>query len=186
MTERTGFQKAILVVTVGAALLALCVAAMTILTLRQSQASRKFSATPVIVEYPAPALTLNDLNEEEHSLRDYAGQVVLVNFWASWCQPCLDEMPALETFFQQHKVDGFVVLGINNGESLSEMESFLDDLSLSFPIWLDPQFLGEGAFGVTNLPSSFLIDRRGQVRLQWLGAIELSTLEEVVVPIINE
>ncbi len=186
MSERTGFQKTLVVVTVGIALLAVCVGTMTIITLRQAQAARKFSAMPVVVQYPSPLLTLTDLNGAQASLTDYAGQVVLVNFWATWCQPCLEEMPALETFYQQYRDAGFVVLGINNGESVGEVESYLDDISLSFPIWLDEQFLGEGAFGVTNLPTSFLIDRTGQVRLQWLGAIQLSTLEEVVVPIIEE
>ena len=186
MSERTGFQKILITVTVGVALLALCVAGMTMITLRQTQAARKFSATPVVVQYPAPSLTLTSLDGSAHALTDYAGQVVLVNFWATWCQPCLEEMPALEAFYEQHAQAGFVVIGINNGESVGEVESYLDDISLSFPIWLDEQFLGESAFGVNNLPTSFLIDRNGQVRLQWLGAIKLSTLEEVVLPIIEE
>ena len=186
MTQRTGFQKFVLFATVGIGLFALCVAVMTLLTLRQSQAARKFSATPIAADFPAPALTLSDLAGAEHSLDDLRGQVILLNFWATWCQPCLDEMLALETFYHSHKAEGLIVIGINNGESAGEVESFLDNLAITFPVWLDPQFLGEGAFGVTNLPSSFLIDRAGRVRLQWLGAIELSTLEDVVAPIINE
>jgi len=186
MSGRTGFQKALLVITGGLGVLTLCVAVMALTALHRSQAARKFSATPVVVKYPAPALELTGLDQSQHSLAAYAGQVVLVNFWATWCQPCLTEMPALEEFYQRHREAGFVVIGINNGEALAETQSYMTDMGLSFPIWLDEKFTGQDAFAVSNLPSSFLIDRKGQVRLTWLGAIELSTLEDVIAPIIKE
>ena len=142
---------------------------------------------PVEVDYKAPALTLSDLDGEQHSLADYHGQVVLVNLWATWCPPCKAEMPTLNEYFAAHQADGFVTIAINDGDPADAVESFVQEYDLSFPVWLDPAYEAtERAFKVRNLPSSFVIDRDGNIRLRWVGEIDRAALEKYVTPLIAE
>ena len=145
------------------------------------------SAVPAPVDYAAPELTLTDLQGETHSLADHHGQVVLVNIWATWCPPCKDEMPALQAFYNKYNQNGFTILAINDGESKTDVTQFVQDYQLTFPIWLDPTYLAtEQAFKTINLPSSYIIDRNGTVRLMWVGGISRATLNKYVRPIIME
>src|SRR5512140_2451936 len=146
-----------------------------------------FAAIPVAVNYAAPALSLTDLQGAAHSLADYRGQVVLVNLWATWCPPCQAEMPVLQRYFEQHRTDGFTVIAIEDGEPKSDVAAFIEQRSLTFPVWLDPQHQAtDHAFKTQNLPTSFVIDRLGKVRLAWLGAIDKANLEKYVTPLIWE
>lgn len=144
------------------------------------------SVVPAGVNYPAPGLTLDDLQGNLHSLSDYRGQVILVNMWASWCPPCVAELPTLNDFHIDHTGDGFAIIAINDGEELQVVKDYVGTKGFVFPIWLDPTWLSERAFNTTNLPSSFVIDRNGQVRLQWVGAISRAMLDKYVLPIIME
>jgi len=172
---------------IGFGLIAIGVASMTLITLRRSQgAGQDISTVPVQVNYPAPSLTLADLDGTERSLADYRGQVVLVNMWATWCPPCREEMPTLETFYRDYRDLDFVIIGLNDGDAPIEVREFVNLYGLTFPIWLDLARLSESAFNTMNLPSSFVIDRQGQVRLQWVGGIARDTLEQYVIPIIEE
>ena len=148
---------------------------------------KDFSAVPVKVNYSAPELTLNDTLGVSHSLSDYRGQVVLVNLWATWCIPCTKEMPTLQAFYNKHKDDGFVVIAINDGDPTSDVLQFAKDYDLTFPIWLDPTYLAtEKAFKTMNLPSSFVIDRSGTVKLMWVGGISREMLDARIAPLITE
>ncbi len=145
------------------------------------------SAVPVKVNFSAPELTLSDTTGNSFSLADYRGQVVLVNLWATWCPPCKEEMPALESFYRKHKEDGFVIVAVNDGDPAPDVMQFVNDYGLTFPVWLDPTYIGtEQAFKTLNLPSSFVIDRNGTIVLSWVGAINGKALEKYVTPIINE
>jgi len=145
------------------------------------------SAVPATVNYAAPELTLTDLQGETHSLADYRGQVVLVNLWATWCPPCKEEMPSLQAFYDKYNDKGFTILAINDGESEAEIEQFVQDYQLTFPIWLDLTNIStEQAFKTISLPSSYIIDRNGTVRLMWVGGISRSMLNKYVKPIIME
>jgi peroxiredoxin len=145
------------------------------------------SAVPVPVNFTAPGLTLTDTEGMSASLADYRGQVVLVNLWATWCPPCKEEMPALETFYRRHADQGFVIIAINDGDPAPDVLQFVEEYGLTFPVWLDPAYLAtEQAFKTLNLPSSFVIDREGQVVLSWVGGVSLKTLETHVIPIIEE
>src|SRR5215213_1838485 len=147
----------------------------------------ELSAVPVKVNFSAPKLVLTDTQGTLTSLADYRGQVVLVNLWATWCPPCKEEMPALESFYTKHKKDGFVIVAINDGDPEADVLQFVEDYSLTFPIWLDPTYIAtEQAFKTLNLPSSFVIDRNGKVVLSWVGGIQLKTLEKYLIPIIEE
>lgn len=145
------------------------------------------SAVPVQANFSAPEVTLTDTRGVTRSLADYRGQVVLVNLWATWCPPCKEEMPALQAFYDKHKKDGFTIIAINDGDPTADVLQFEKDYQLSFPIWLDPEYYAtEQAFKTINLPSSFVIDRAGTVRLMWVGGISRKTLDQYVTPIITE
>lgn len=154
---------------------------------RFADLSAEFTAIPVEVSFESPALTLYELNGPQRSLKDYSGQVVLVNLWATWCPPCAAEMPGFQRFYEKYRDSRFIVIAINDGESAPEIRKFATDYSLTFPIWLDPTYEAtERAFKAANLPTSYVIDRRGTVRLMWVGAISESNLERYVSPIIKE
>src|SRR5687768_5135113 len=163
------------------------IAASTYFILRDDPPQTDFSTVPVKVKYRAPELTLTDAQGSVHSLSDYRGQVVLVNLWATWCIPCKEEMPALQSFYNRNKDNGFVVIAINDGDPTSDVLQFAKDYDLTFPIWLDPTYIAtEQAFKTMNLPSSFVIDRDGTVQLMWVGGINHAILEKHVTPIIME
>lgn len=147
----------------------------------------EFSTVPVTVNYSAPELTLMDTQGVSRSLLDYRGQVVLVNLWATWCPPCKEEMPALQSLYNKYREQGFVVIAINDGDPTADVLQFVKDYRLTFPVWLDPTYIAtEQAFKTLNLPSSFVIDRNGTIRLQWVGGISLKMLEKHVSPLIME
>ena len=144
------------------------------------------TAIPVTMDYPAPALTLTDLDGKTVSLSDYHGQYVLVNHWATWCPPCKEEMPDLQAFYDTHQDKNFVIIAIEAGQPVAEVADFVAHYGLTFPVWTDPRLLATAAFRNPGLPSSYLIDQQGTVRLAWAGAIDLKTLDEYVTPMIEE
>lgn len=163
------------------------IAVSTYLILQDAAPQTNFSTVPVKVNYRAPELTLTDTLGNTHSLSDCRGQVVLINLWATWCIPCKEEMPALQSFYDQNKDNGFTVIAINDGDPLTDVLQFAKEYDLSFPIWLDPTYIAtEQAFKTMNLPSSFVIDREGTVQLRWVGGISRAMLEEHVTPLITE
>lgn len=142
---------------------------------------------PVEVDYEAPELTLSDLDGVEHSLVDYHGSVVLVNLWATWCPPCKAEMPTLKAYYEAHQADGFTTIAINDGDPTDAVDAFVDEYELPFLVLLDPEYIAtEQAFKTRNLPSSFVINREGQIVLRWVGEIDRATLEKYVTPLILE
>lgn len=142
---------------------------------------------PVKVNFAAPELTLTDTQGVARSLMDYRGQVVLVNLWATWCPPCKEEMPALQSFYNKYRDQGFVVIAINDGDPSGDVLKFVKDYRLTFPVWLDPTYIAtEQSFKTLTLPSSFVIDRSGTVQLQWVGGVNLKILEQHVSPLIME
>ena len=144
------------------------------------------SAIPAQVDFPAPALHLSDVSGQSFSLTDFAGQVVLVNNWAIWCPPCRRELPDLEQFYQKHKEQNFIIVGIEAGSPEEGVIKFLNETELTFPIWLDPEEKALDAFRTMDLPSSYVIDGTGQVRLAWTGAIRYDILEKYVAPMLAE
>jgi cytochrome c biogenesis protein CcmG/thiol:disulfide interchange protein DsbE len=155
--------------------------------LRGAAPQSDLSTVPVPTDFAAPELTLTDLQGATRSLADYRGQVVLVNLWATWCPPCKEEMPAFQAFYNKHADRGFVIIAINDGDPTSDVLQFVKDYELTFPVWLDPTYIAtEQAFKTLNLPSSFVIDRNGTVRLMWVGGISRKMLDKHVTPIIME
>ncbi|MBK8421005.1 TlpA disulfide reductase family protein [Candidatus Villigracilis saccharophilus] len=148
--------------------------------------SQDFSTVPVQVDFAAPKLDLTDLSGRSVSLDDYSGKVILVNLWATWCPPCRDEMPTLQKFYEKYKEKGFVLIAIDQEETPEVVAPFVAEFGLTFPVWLDLDYLAEREFNTSNLPSSYVIDRNGTVRLMWIGGISKSNLEKYVPDIILE
>jgi peroxiredoxin len=144
------------------------------------------SAVPAQVDFAAPELTLEDLSGKPVSLDDYLGSVVLVNLWATWCPPCREEMPSLQTFYETHKAGGFVLIAIDQEETLEVVKPFVAEFGLTFPIWLDENYEAQRKFNTMSLPSSFVIDRAGRVRLTWVGGVSEEFLEKYVTKLIKE
>jgi peroxiredoxin len=135
---------------------------------------------------PAPDFALETLNGETLRLADYEGQVVLVNFWASWCPPCKEEMPALEAYYQAYKDEGLMVLGVNVKDSEESLEAFLEEYDVSFPVILDHDAKVAGKYNITGLPTSFFVDREGQIIGSWPGMVTQTFLEKNVTPFLEE
>ncbi len=151
-----------------------------------STSSSGYSVTPSEVNFPAPELTLNDLDGNLVAFTDHLGSIVLVNNWATWCPPCKAEMPTLQSYYTTHATDGFILLAIEAGDPLPEVKEFVESYQLTFPILLDSNNLALRAFRNDSLPSSYVIDRAGVVRLAWTGPISLEMLERYVTPLLEE
>jgi cytochrome c biogenesis protein CcmG, thiol:disulfide interchange protein DsbE len=124
-----------------------------------------------------PALTLKDLNGRTHSLADYRGKVILVNFWATWCEPCRDEMPSMLRLRERLGTAPFDVLAVNYGESASRVSEFLARERLALTALLDPNQDAARAWRVRVLPGSFLIGVDGRVRFGVIGEIDWASDE---------
>ena len=126
---------------------------------------------------PAPALVLKDLDGGSRQLSDYRGKVILVNFWATWCGPCRDEMPSIQELKDKLAGKPFVVLAVNLDEPESRIRKFLSQMKLDFTILLDPERKAARAWGARILPASYVIGPDGSVAYSYLGAIDWNAPE---------
>jgi peroxiredoxin len=102
-------------------------------------------------------------------LSEHRGKVVMVNFWATWCAPCREEMPAMERLYRQHKDAGFELVAVSLDADPRSVTPFIAEHKLSFPIALDPQMTLADKYGVRALPSSFIVDRAGTMTALAIG-----------------
>ena len=112
----------------------------------------------------APDFSLLTTDGQDIMLSGLQGQVVVLNFWATWCPPCREEMPALEEVHQAHQDDGLLVLAVDQGEPSERVVDFGRQLGLSFPLLLDPGFVVSDRYRISLMPSTYFIDREGVVR----------------------
>lgn len=122
------------------------------------------------VGQPAPDFKLQNPDGESISLSDFKGKPVLINFWASWCAPCVSEMSYLEEIYDEWSDKGLMLLAINNGESSATVESFLQDNNLSFPVVLDTKAVIVRKYNIQFLPTTFFIDKDGIIQEKVIGA----------------
>lgn len=131
-----------------------------------------------VLDNPVTDTPFKDLAGNSHTLLDYPGKIVVVNFWATWCPPCVREMPALQTFAQENP--DVVVLSItdpNDGQTLQDIEQFIADYQLTdIQIGLDERSLLKGFMSVVNLPTTYVIDRAGVVRFRQIGEVTTADL----------
>jgi peroxiredoxin len=102
-------------------------------------------------------------------LGDYRGKVVMVNFWATWCPPCLEEMPAMERLYRRHKDAGFTLVAISVDADPKKVKPFLTEHNLTMPIGVDPKMDLANTYGVRALPSSFVVGRDGNLAALAIG-----------------
>jgi thiol-disulfide isomerase/thioredoxin len=118
---------------------------------------------------PAPVFTLASRAGQDVSLAQYKGQVVMINFWASWCGPCRQEMPLLESIYKKYNKMGFTLIGVNVEPDSKAAEGFLKETPVSFPVIYDKDSTVSKAYDVSGMPSTVIIDRKGNIRVLHRG-----------------
>ena len=124
-----------------------------------------------------PPLELTDLRGKKHSLADYRGKVVLVNFWATWCEPCREEMPSMERLRISLAERPFAVLAVNLAEPESRITKFLDTVPVGFPILLDRDTKTTRAWQAKVLPATYIVGPDGAIRYRHVGELDWSKPE---------
>ncbi|MEZ5557338.1 MAG: TlpA disulfide reductase family protein [Pseudomonadales bacterium] len=122
------------------------------------------NAGAVTLEEPAPDFTLKSLGGGNLRLDEYRGQVVLINFWASWCGPCRQEMPILDRLHQRYEDTGFAVLGVNVEGDARPAQEIVDKTQVSFPVLIDEGQKVSELYQLEAMPSTVVVDRDGNVR----------------------
>lgn len=117
----------------------------------------------------APEIGLNDLDGNAIRMAGLRNKVVLVDFWASWCAPCREEMPVLERLHNTYKDQGLVIVGVSQDRNVGNIRTFLRQTPVSFPIVHDAAHAVAGRYAPPRMPSSYIIDRRGVVRFVHAG-----------------
>jgi len=133
----------------------------------------------------APELELPRLDGNgDGALADYRGQVVVLNFWASWCKPCKDESPLLEKWHKRMRDRGGTVLGVDMLDVTSRAEEFIDEYDLTYPMLKDKDGEGLERFGVAQYPETFVIDRQGRIAAVRRGPVDEDFMRSKVEPLL--
>jgi peroxiredoxin len=144
----------------------------------------------------APAWSMKDLERKTVSSDDFTGKVVLLNFWATWCPPCVREIPDLNQFYLAHASEGFVVVGasVENGQS-DVVKRFVERRKIAYPVLIADEAV-QGMFGGMSstpmmpgglpLPTTFVIGRDGRYVAHYLGALDQAELEKVILPLLRQ
>lgn len=131
-----------------------------------------------VVGAPAPDFTLQDLAGSSVTLSSFKGQVVLINFWATWCGPCRIEMPALQRRYESFQAQGFAVLAVNLDEPITDVGAFASSFGLTFPVLLDPGATVNDLYRVRGYPTSFFVGRDGVIARQQIGVMTEGQLDD--------
>jgi cytochrome c biogenesis protein CcmG/thiol:disulfide interchange protein DsbE len=144
-------------------------------------------AVPLRAGDLAPAGRATDLNGAPAAVpADFAGKLVVLHFWASWCPPCAEEMKALHSLSVEMRDRGLVPVSIDVGEDRAAVEAWLRPMGLSYPILLDRDKSVAKAYGVTGLPMTFILDRGSIIRYKVLGEINREGLKRLILTIRDE
>jgi thiol-disulfide isomerase/thioredoxin len=119
-----------------------------------------------------PPLALRDLEGREHRLEDYRGKVVVLNYWATWCDPCRDEMPSMQRLGDRLAGKPFAILAVDYGEGAPRIKDFLNKVPVRFTVLLDRDLSTAGAWKVKVLPTSLVIGPDGKIRYSVVGDLE--------------
>jgi len=137
---------------------------------------------------PMPEVTLADLSGKQVSLSDYEGMVIVLNFWATWCPPCVHEIPALIKLHSEYAGSGLVVIGIAlDGEGQKKVGPFAQQAGMNYPVLLGADGVAAKAFGgVRGIPTTFFIDRSGRIRQKIVGGRTYAQFEQAVEELVAE
>ena len=126
--------------------------------------------TGASVGHAAPNFSRRGLDHRKIVLSSYRGKVVLLNFWATWCEPCLTEMPTFVEWQKQYGSENFQVIGISMDDATPDVIATVSRLKLNYPVVMGDEYLGAAYGGVLGLPVTFLIDRDGKIQARYQGA----------------
>ncbi len=117
---------------------------------------------------PIIDFTLTGIDGMDYTLSAQKGTVVLVDFWATWCPPCLKEIPHLKDLYEQYKDQGFAVWGVSLGDEEGKLNAFVDEYAIGYPILLGTQNIGQ-QYGVQGIPTTLLIDKQNRIAFKHVG-----------------
>jgi peroxiredoxin len=132
----------------------------------------------------APFFTLTTLEGKQRSLHDSKGKVVILNFWGTWCEPCRQEMPVIQKMYETYHDKGLEVIAVNIAETAVSVSSFVQQVGITFPIWMDTEQEVMQLYGVGSIPSTFVIDPTGVIRYKIQGRLEVSQFERYIHPML--
>ena len=144
-----------------------------------SSAVLSIELKPVADGFVTPPLKLTDLQGKAHDLADYKGQVVLLQFWATYCPPCRKEMPSMNRLMKKMEGTPFTILAVDMGESKQEVEKFIKEVGAEFTVLLDEAGDSVGAWKVFAAPSNFIIAPDGKAKYTLFGGVEWDSDEMV-------
>ncbi len=131
----------------------------------------------------APDFTLQFPDGTKTQLSDWQGQPVVLNFWATWCAPCREEMPEFVAAHERYQDDGLVIVGVNAQETASQAAGFMNNFNMTFPVALDTRGDVQQLYNVRGLPTTVFIDREGRIVERWAGLLSAPALEELLAEI---
>jgi cytochrome c biogenesis protein CcmG, thiol:disulfide interchange protein DsbE len=139
------------------------------------------AARPPLVGSPAPEIVLKDLQGRDVKLSDLRGKVVLVNFWATWCKPCKEEMPSMEILWDNFKSEDFVLLAISMDRvtTKKDISPFLESMRLTFPILTDSWGQTDKRYKLMGVPETYIIDQKGVLREKVIGPRDWTLADSV-------
>jgi len=137
---------------------------------------------------PAPDFDTVDMQGEIWSLSKQRGQVVFVNFWATWCAPCREEMPSMQKLYERLPKDKFKMVALYNNDKSATVKSFVAKLGITIPILNDESNIIGPRYGLTGLPETFIIDKQGVIREKFIGPVEWDSpkIVDMLTKLINE
>lgn len=136
---------------------------------------------PLVVGKPAPDFALTDLNDKPYRLSDFRGKVVFLNFWATWCAPCREEMPSMEVLYRNFEKDGLVILAvsIDRVTTTKDIPPFVKGLNLTFPVLVDSWGKTDKPYKRMGVPETFIIDQEGIIREIVIGPRDWTRLDNL-------
>ena len=158
--------------------------ALALASVSSEKSSTVKERTAPIKDAVAPNFETMTLAGDTVNLHDYRGQVVLVNFWATWCPPCKAEMPDIDAYYAANKEKGLVVLAVNAQEPAATVRSFIEQRSFTFPVLLDEKGEIVQQYRIRSFPTSLIIDREGVIHYIQTGMISPAQLEAIVGPLL--